>query len=291
MAQHDINGVQIEVETRGPEDAPAFLLIRGLSTQLIQWPEVFLDRFVRAGYRAVIFDNRDVGRSQKFESAGTPTIDALLSGESTPAYSVADMARDAVGVLDALGIQKAHAAGMSLGGMIAQHLAISHGDRFHSVTSVMSSSGAPGLPSGTPKAMEVLTSSPSDPTDRECVIAHSVLGQIAIGSPAYPQTPEELRSYCERAFDRCYCPSGTARQMAAVITDKGRAERLADITVPFQVLHGREDPLIPLACGEDTAKRVPGASLVVIDGMGHDVTVANSPVVSDALISFSKANN
>lgn len=291
MAQHDINGIQIEVETRGPEDAPAFLLIRGLSTQMIQWPEVFLDRVVAAGYRAVIFDNRDVGHSQKFESAGAPTLVGLVSGDESPAYSIADMAKDAVGVLDALGIDKAHAAGMSLGGMIAQHLAISHGDRFHSVTSIMSTSGAAGLPYGTPEAMEVLSTSPSDPADRESVITHSMKGQVVIGSPAYPQTSQELRSYCERAYDRCYCPSGTARQMAAVVTDTGRAERLGEIKIPFQVLHGREDPLIPLACGEDTAERVPGAKLVVIDGMGHDVTVANTPVVTDALILFAKVND
>jgi len=289
MPRHAVNGIEIEIETRGPEDAPAFLLIRGLSTQLIQWPEAFLDCFVDAGYRAVIFDNRDVGLSTKFEEAGTPDIAQLLSGEAQPAYSVADMARDAVGVLDALGIEKARAAGMSLGGMIAQHLAISHGDRFHSVTSVMSTSGAPGLPSGTPEAMAVLSESPSDPTDRECVISHSMKGQKVIGSPGYPPTPDELRQYCEGAYDRCYCPSGTARQMAAVLSDSDRAERLREITIPFQVLHGREDPLIPLACGEDTAKRVPGAPLVVIDGMGHDVTVASSPVVSEALISFAKS--
>ena len=289
MTQYKINGIEIEVETRGPEQAPAFLLIRGLSTQLIHWPEGFLDRFVAAGYRVVIFDNRDVGKSTKFEAAGMPSLPDLLGGSAEPAYSVADMAADAVGVLDALGIAKAHVAGISLGGMIAQHLAFSHADRFHSVTSIMSSSGAPGLPSGTPEALAALTSQPSDPKDREGVIAHNMKTQRVIGSPGFPATEPELRSYFERGYDRCYCPQGSARQMAAVFYDTDRADRLAEIRIPFFVIHGAADPLIPLACGEDTAKRVAHARMEIIAGMGHDITNANSPIVADLLIRFAQA--
>ena len=287
MPQVEANGIRIEVETRGPEDAPAFLLIRGLSTQLIQWPEVFLDRFVDAGYRVVVFDNRDCGLSSKIDDVPMPSMGDVVSGASPSPYAVADMARDAVGVLDVLGVTRADAAGISLGGMVAQHLAIDHGDRFRSVTSVMSSSGAPGLPSGTPEAMKALSEPPPDPTDREVVITHNMKNQKIIGSPGFPATPEELRAYCERAYDRGYCPEGTARQMMAVLSDRTRADRLASISVPFQVLHGRDDRLIPLACGEDTAKRA-GAPLVVIDGMGHDVTVANSGPIADALIGFAE---
>jgi pimeloyl-ACP methyl ester carboxylesterase len=178
---------------------------------------------------------------------------------------------------------------MSLGGMIAQHLAFSHGDRCLSVTSIMSTSGAPGLPSGTPEAMAVLSSSPEDPADRESVIRHLMDHQSVIGSPAYPQTPEERRLYCERAYDRCYCPDGTARQMAAVLTDATRADRLAEVRVPFQVLHGSDDPLIPIECGRDTARRVPGARFVEIPGMGHDVTIANTPHVIAPLIEFARS--
>jgi pimeloyl-ACP methyl ester carboxylesterase len=288
MAQHEINGIQIEVETRGPQDAPAFLLIRGLSTQLIHWPERFLTCFVDAGFHVVVFDNRDVGLSTKFDAAGIPSMPDLLAGKARAPYSVADMASDAVGVLDALEIEKAHAAGISLGGMVAQHLAFSHGDRFHSVTSVMSSSGAPGLPSGTQEAMEALTSPPSDPTDREIVIAHNMRTQRIISSPDYPPTDLELRSYFERGYDRCYCPEGSARQMAAVLMDSSRTDRLAKVEIPFFVLHGSADPLIPLACGEDTAKRVPGAKFEVVSGMGHDITDANSATVADSLIAFAK---
>lgn len=290
MTQYDVRGVKIEAQTHGPEDAPAFVLIRGLSTQLIQWPQLMLDTLVDAGFRVVILDNRDCGESQKFDEAGVPELGRIVAGEVGPAYSVADMAEDVVGLLDGLGIAKAHAAGMSLGGMIAQHLAISHGDRFHSVTSVMSSSGAPGLPGGTAEAMAALTSQPSDPTDRDIVIAHQMRTQKVISSPGFPPTPEELRRYCESAYDRCYCPDGTARQMAAVLSDTTRAEGLGEIRIPFQVLHGSEDILIPLACGEDTAKRVPGAPLVVIDGMGHDITIANTPPVAEKLIAFAKAH-
>jgi pimeloyl-ACP methyl ester carboxylesterase len=288
MTQYKVNGIDIEIETRGDYDAPAFLLIRGLSTQLIHWPEPFLDAFVAAGFRVVVFDNRDVGKSSKFDAVGVPSIPDLLSGSIKPAYSVSDMALDAVGVLDALGIEKAHVAGMSLGGMIAQHLAFSHGERFYSVTSIMSSSGAPGLPSGTPEALEAMISSPSDPTDRESIIAHSMRTQKVISSPDFPPTEAELRSYFERGYDRCYFPQGSARQMGAVFSDGARADRLSDIRLPFLVIHGSADPLLPLRGGEDTAERVPGAQMEVIEGMGHDITIANAPIVSELLIGFAR---
>ena len=288
MAQIEANGIRIEVETRGPDDAPAFVLIRGLSTQLIQWPDAFLDRFLAAGYRVVVFDNRDCGLSTKFDRQPMPDMGDVVTGKVAPFYGVADMARDVVGVLDALGIDRADVAGISLGGMVAQHLAIDHGERFRSVTSVMSSSGAPGLPSGTPEALAALTERPEDPDDREGVIQHNMRTQAVIMSPGFPMTEDELRAYFEGAYDRCYCPDGSTRQMMAVLTDTDRPERLAEISVPFQVVHGREDPLIPLACGEDAAKRA-GAPLVVIDGMAHDVTLANSAVLAEALLDFARA--
>ena len=291
MSRAPEDRIHIEHATRGPASAPAFVLIRGLSTQMIQWPESFLDLFVDAGYRVVIFDNRDCGQSEKFDAAGVPSIPDLLAGEAQPAYGVADMAEDVVQLLDELGIERAHVAGMSLGGMVAQHLAISHAERFLTVTSIMSSSGAPGLPPGSPEAMAALTARAEDPADREAVIALQMRGQAAIGSPGYPMTPEELRSYCERAYDRCYCPDGTARQMAAVLADTDRHERLATVRVPFQVVHGTDDPLIRIECGRDTAARVPGARLVEIPGMGHDLTVANGSVVAEPLLAFAKAHD
>lgn len=288
MPSHFVGDVQIEVESRGPEDAPAFLLIRGLSTQLIHWPESLLESFVEAGFRVVVFDNRDCGLSGKFEAYGTPEIGDLLAGRVDPPYRLADMALDAVGVLDALGIERAHVAGISLGGMVAQHLASSHGDRFLSVTSIMSSSGAPGLPAAKPEAMEALTSRPSDPTDREVVIQHGMRTQRLIASPDYPPSETELRSYFERGYDRCYCPDGSARQMAAVLADGSRVERLRTVDLPFLVVHGTEDPLIPIECGEDTARHVPGARFESVAGMGHDVTEANAGLLSKLLFEHAR---
>jgi pimeloyl-ACP methyl ester carboxylesterase len=284
MPSHRIGDIQIEVETRGSADAPAFVLIRGLSTQLIHWPDRFLEIFVEAGYRVVLLDNRDCGLSEKFDAYGTPSIADLMAGKAEPPYRVADMALDVVGVLDALGIDRAHAAGISLGGMIAQHLAFSHADRFRTVASVMSTSGAPGLPAATPEAMEALTSRPSDPNDREVVIQHGMRTQRIISSPGFPPTDDELRSYFERGYDRCYCPDGSARQMAAVLADGSRVERLQTISLPFLVLHGTDDTLIPLACGEDTARHVPGARLETVAGMGHDITIASADVLAKLLI-------
>jgi pimeloyl-ACP methyl ester carboxylesterase len=288
MPSYRVGDVQIEVETRGRDDAPVFALIRGLSTQLIHWPESFLESFVEAGFRVVVFDNRDCGLSGKFEAYGTPEIADLVAGKVDPPYRVADMALDVVGVLDALDIDRAHVAGISLGGMVAQHLAASHGDRFLSVASIMSSSGAPGLPAAKPEAMEALTSRPSDPTDREVVIQHGMRTQRIIASPDYPPSDAELRSYFERGYDRCYCPDGSARQMAAVLADGSRVERLRTVDVPFLVVHGTEDPLIPIECGEDTARHVPGARFESVAGMGHDVTEANAGLLSKLLIEHAR---
>jgi len=289
MARHQVNGVAIEIESRGKEEHPAFVLVRGLSTQLVQWPERFASALTEAGFRVVAFDNRDAGLSEKLTGAGAPSLAELLGGSLSPPYTVADMAADTVGVLDALGIERAHFAGISMGGMIVQRVAIAHPERCLSMASIMSSSGAPGLPAATPEAMEALTSQPEDPTDRECVIAHSMRTQRVIGSPGLPMTEDELRRYCEVAYDRCYCPDGTARQLAAVAADLERAGLLGRIAVPSLVIHGREDPLIPLAAGEDTAARIPGARFEVIDGMGHDINDANSPHVTRALIAHARA--
>lgn len=288
MPRFDRGEVSIAYETRGPEQGPAFVLIRGLSTQLIHWPERFLDRFSEAGFRVVVFDNRDCGLSTKFDHAGVPSMGDVVRGEVAPPYRLEDMALDVVGLLDTLDIDRAHAAGISLGGMIAQHLAFGHGARFHSVASIMSTSGAPGLPAGTPEAIEALTSRPEDPDDREAVIRHSMRTQRVIESPAFPPTEDELRSYFERGYDRCYCPDGSVRQMAAATADGSRADRLAKIALPFLVVHGIDDPLIRVACGEDTARHVPGARLETIPGMGHDITDANSDRVADLLIDHAR---
>jgi pimeloyl-ACP methyl ester carboxylesterase len=282
------NGIGIEVEADAPELGRAVVLIRGLSTQLTQWPPGFLDAFRAAGFRTVRFDNRDAGLSKKFEEAGKPALAELLTGRAEPPYTLADMAGDVVGVLDALAIERAHVFGLSLGGMIAQHVAFSHRARCLSMASVMSTSGEPDLPPATPEAMAALTSQPDDPTDRDSVIAHGMRTQRVISSPGFPPSDDELHDYIAQAYDRCYCPSGTARQMAAVLADGGRAQRLATIEVPTLVLHGAADPLIPLACGEDTARHIPGAKLEVVEGMGHDVNRHNADIVASHLIAHAR---
>lgn len=286
MSQLRANGIEIEVETHGPEEAAVILVIRGLGTQLSQWPPSFLEVLAAAGHRVVAFDNRDVGLSQKFSEAGLPELAAILSGKAEPAYHLADMANDAVGVLDGLDIERAHIMGMSMGGMIVQHLAATHPGRCLSATSIMSSSGAPGLPPATQEAMEVLTSRPEDPTDRECVIAHSMKGQRVLEGPGFPRSDADLRHFCEAAYDRCHDPEGVARQMAAVISDGSREALLEKIELPFLVLHGADDPLVPLACGEDTARRVRGARIEVIEGMGHSVCSGNAPLIAEHLLGF-----
>lgn len=289
MARYEVNGIRIEIEDAGPEGAPALLLVRGLASQLIHWPDALVRALGEAGLRVVRFDNRDAGLSQKFDAAGMPDLAAVAAGRAAPPYRLADMAADAVGVLDACGVERAHVAGISLGGMVAQHVVLGHPERCLSVASIMSSSGAAGLPPATPEAMEALTSLPEDPSDRECVIRHGMRTQRVIESPAYPPSEAELRAYFERGYDRCYCPEGSQRQMAAVLADRGRAERLGEIRVPMLVLHGGDDPLIHPACGEDTARRVPGAKLEIIPGMGHDVTTANAPILARHLVAHVRA--
>ena len=287
MPSHAVNGIRIEIETRGDPSHETFLLVRGLSTQLVQWPERFLDALVAAGFHVIVFDNRDAGLSTKID-APAPDLASLLSGTAEAPYSLRDMATDTIGVLDAVGVERAHVAGMSLGGMIVQHVAMAFPERCRSLASIMSTSGAPDLPPATPEAMDALVSRPEDPEDRECVIAHSMRTQRVIASPGYAPTDAELRRYFEVAYDRCYYPEGPARQMAAVLADGSRVEGLKTIRVPTLVLHGAEDPLIHPACGEDTARHVPGAKLEIVAGMGHDLTDASSELVAGHLVTHAR---
>lgn len=283
------NGIRIELEEHGPVDAPAWLLIRGLGTQLVQWPRSLVDALVAAGFRVVLFDNRDAGLSEKLDAAGVPDAAALLRGElGEPPYRLQDMADDTVGVMDALGLEVAHVMGISMGGMIAQRLAIHHPGRCRSLVSVMSSSGAAGLPGPTPEAAAALRARPEDPDDREQVLELAMRCQRVIGSPGYPMTDAELRRYVEVAYDRCHCPEGLLRQLAAVTHDRDRAERLGEVRTPTLVIHGAADPLVPLAAGRDTARRIPEARFEAVAGMGHDVTEANAPLLARHLIGFAR---
>ena len=276
------NGIQIEFEDTGADGSqaarPAVLLVMGLGMQLVAWPPTLIRGLTDAGYRVIRFDNRDIGLSSKLDQLGRPTLwwtflKLKLGWTVRPGYTIQDMANDGLGLLDGLGIERAHVIGLSMGGMIAQRMAISAPHRVRSLISIMSSSGDPHLPHASPEVLRVLMQRP-DGRDLDAVVRHYLRLFQVIGSPGYPQSPEELAPNVRRHALRSFHPEGVSRQMLAVIADRSRAQELGTIRVPTLVLHGREDPLIPYACGVDTARRIPGARMVGIDGMGHDLPAA-----------------
>ncbi|NVO05382.1 MAG: alpha/beta fold hydrolase [Rhodoferax sp.] len=274
------NGIQIEVEDSASAEAshqqrPVVLLIMGLGLQLVAWPEAFVQGLLDAGYRVVRFDNRDIGLSTAMDHLGKPKvawsmIRFHMGLGFRPPYGLVDMAADALGVLDALGIARVHLVGVSMGGMVAQRVAIAAPQRVLSLTSIMSSSGAKGLPGPRHDVLKLMMKRPKG-SNEEAVVQHTLRLFQAVGSPAFPIPAEEAAQRIRQAFRRSYRPVGTLRQMLAVVADGERAALLARITSPTLVLHGRADPLVPFACAEDTARRIPGATLFGIEGMGHDL--------------------
>jgi pimeloyl-ACP methyl ester carboxylesterase len=270
----EANNVAIEVEDTGGTGTPV-LLIMGLGMQLVAWPPQMVDALVQAGYRVIRFDNRDIGLSQKFEHLGKPNL--LWAGLKhrmgwtiKPPYTLHDMAQDSLGVLDALGIAQAHIIGASMGGMIAQRVALQAPQRVLSLNSIMSSSGARELPPAQPQVMRALFKRPAS-ADLDAVVNHYVNLLGIIGSPGFAIDPVLLRERLTASIQRSYYPPGTMRQMVAIAADTGRAQELASLRSPTLVLHGHADPLVPFAHGQDTARRISGARLVGIEGMGHDL--------------------
>lgn len=291
------NGLDIEVEDSGPgasgEQRPAVLLIMGLGMQLVAWPPELVQSLVDAGFRVIRHDNRDVGLSQQLDALGKPglfwqSVKLKLGLPVSAPYSLSDMAADALGVLDALDVTRAHVVGASMGGMIAQRVALMAPQRTLSLTSIMSSSGARGLPYATPEVMRVLLSRP-DGGSAQAVTDHYVKLFKVIGSPAFPMPEPEMRERIMQAVKRGFHPVGTLRQMLAVMADVNRAAELPRITSPTLVVHGKADPLVPYACGEDTARRIPGARLLGIDGMGHDLPPGVVALLLEPLISHMRA--
>ncbi len=273
MPRARANGIEIEYEEFGSPQSPAMLLIMGLGAQMILWRDDFCRLLVERGFRVVRFDNRDVGRSTWLDHLGVPNImqamAAAVSGQPFDApYRLSDMAADAAGLLDALGIAKAHVVGASMGGMIAQTLAIEHPERVASLTSIMSSTGEPGLPPPEPQAMSVLLA--PQPNTLEAAIERGVQVFRTIGSPKYFDE-QEVRELAGKAFDRGFNPAGVMRQLAAILASGSRKEALANVRVPALVIHGRIDPLVPFAAGEATARAIPGAELLAFEDMGHDM--------------------
>jgi len=282
------NGVELYYEETGNPTDPAILLVMGLGTQLIAWPDPFVEGLAAQGFRVIAFDNRDIGLSTHLHGAtAVNPLWAMLAtrfGLRFPlAYGLKDMAADAVGLLDALRIGQAHVVGASMGGMIAQHIAAGWPDRVLSLTSVMSSSGAPGLPGPTPALRKLLTASRPARPSREDAVAAGVEVLRAISYPDKARSPDTYEVMAGRAFDRSYDPIGARRQLLAILADRDRATRIAAITARTLVIHGAADPLVPLANGEDTARRIPGARLKVIDAMAHDLPPSQVDTMVDLI--------
>jgi pimeloyl-ACP methyl ester carboxylesterase len=284
MPQVRANGVDIEYESFGKESDPVILLIMGLGGQLTLWPETFCRTLAARGFRVIRFDNRDAGKSTHLVDAGAPDMGALMAAAASgnPAqtpYALDDMAKDAVALLDALGVRRAHVVGASMGGMIAQLVAAHHPARAKSLVSIMSSTGRRDLPPGRPEAMAALMT-PAPGNSREDRIAASMKTWRIIGSPGYPATDAELRADAERDIDRIpFEPTGVARQMAAIVVAPPRNDILKSVAAPALVIHGADDPLVPVEAGRDTAASIPGAELIIVPGMGHDITAALTPVL------------
>lgn len=281
------NGITIAYEDHGDPAAPPMLLVMGLGRQLTSWPIELVDALVARGFRVIRYDNRDTGHSTRFDGVEAPGIKSLLLRSllrmpvSVP-YRISDMAADAVGLLDALQIERAHVVGASMGGMISQHVAARHPQRTASLTSIMSSTGNPWLPRAKPEAMAVLTKRPTS-DDVETQIAFTMQAARAIGSPGYPHDPERLERRVREEHARGHYPQGVARHIAAIVADGDRRRMLRGIKVPTLVVHGDADPLVPIAAGHDTVKTIPGARMQVIPGMGHDLPLALVDTMADAI--------
>lgn len=268
MPRTAANGVEIAYEEMGDRGDPVLLLVMGLSAQMVWWDSGFCAALVGRGFRLVRFDNRDVGLSSKCE--GRPDLQAIVGGDSSSvSYTLEDMADDTAALLGALGIEAAHVVGASMGGMIAQALAIRHPARVLSLCSIMSTTGAPGIGQPTPEAVAVLLREPA--TDWDGYLAGALETARVIGSPGFPFGEERIRARAARSWERGYHPEGVARQMAAILAASDRTEALGRVRVPTLVIHGDGDPLVTPGGGEATAQAVPGARLLSIQGMGHDL--------------------
>jgi len=286
MPRASTNGIELEYETFGRASDRPLLLVMGLGAQMILWDEAFCGLLAGSGFHVIRFDNRDVGLSTKLDAAGAPNVfEAFASAAQgkpiTAPYTLSDMAADAAGLLDALDLETAHVVGASMGGMIAQTLAIEHAPRLRSLTSIMSSTGNPALPGPDPAAMGALTT--PAPTERAAAIEHGVKVWRTIGSPGFPFDEAAVRDRAARSFDRGVSAAGFARQLVAILASGNRKPALGAVRTPSLVIHGAADPLVPLAGGRDTAEAIPGAELLVLEGMGHDLPKPLWPTFVDAI--------
>jgi pimeloyl-ACP methyl ester carboxylesterase len=283
MAQTPANPIAIEYETFGASTAPPVLLIMGLGGQLIHWDEAFCRRLADFGRSVIRFDNRDVGLSTKLDDIDAPdtqqTVLARLEGRPLSApYTLDDMADDAVRLLDWLGIAQAHVVGTSMGGMIAQCMAIRHPSRLRSLTSIMADAGEPGVPSA-----DAMIAFEPPATERDTYVAQFLRILRALGGPRFPLEAQGARQVALSAFRRGVHPAGFARQLAAIMSCGSRKEALRSVRVPTLVIHGGADPLVPRAGGVDTAQAIPNAKLHIIHGMGHELPPGAWPEIIEAI--------
>jgi pimeloyl-ACP methyl ester carboxylesterase len=279
----ETNGIEIEYEAFGDPGAPVMLLIQGFAQQLLTWDSRFCLELAGRGFRVVRFDNRDVGLSTRLEFARPIDLGAILGGDtSTVAYTIDDMADDTAGLIEALGVASAHVVGVSMGGMIAQSLAIRHPARVQSLGSIMSSTGDRSVGQATPEVLMLLGRRP--PPQREAAIEQGVAFWHIIRSPGFPFDEANVRDRIARSYDRSFYPLGVSRQVAAIVSQADRTPALRSLSVPAVVIHGEEDPLIHVSGGEATARAIPDARLVVVPGMGHDLPQGVWALVVDALV-------
>ncbi len=289
-----VNGIEIEYDTFGNSGDRALLMVMGLGAQMIFWDDEFCQQLADAGHYLIRFDNRDVGLSTKFEHEPVPDMVQLASDLAeglTPAvpYTLDDMADDGWALLTALDIEKSHICGASMGGMIVQAMAIRNPARIKSITSIMSTTGNPDLPQSTAEAITALTT--PAPADRESNIARSVQVLKVIGSPAFPLDEERVKARAARSYDRSFYPQGMARQMAAIVAHGNRKLKLSSLQLPALVIHGTADPLVPVEAGKDTQAALQGSDLLLIDGMGHDLSRGAWHRIVAAITGLTTAND
>ena len=283
----DLGEITICHETFGDDSDPTILLIMGLGTQMVAWHEDFCGELAGAGFHVVRFDNRDCGHSTHLDTK-PPTIKQLaLRDRRAASYTLSDMAGDAVGLLDHLGVDRAHIVGASMGGMIAQTVAIEHPRRVTSLTSIMSNTG--GRFTGQPALMAYPTLLKAAPSEREAFAEHFVRLYRTIGSPGFERDLEEIREIARTSYDRSYSPASTARQLAAIIASPSRGKDLAKIEAPALVIHGTKDKLVRPSGGKMTARAIPGAKLLQIDGMGHDLPRGAWPQIIGAIVQTARS--
>lgn len=293
MPEITANGIAIHYDDHGPADADPILLIMGFSAQMVMWPMELVEALVARGFRVIRHDNRDIGLSHKFDGVKAPgivrhSLMRKIGLRPKVPYTLADMADDSAGVLDGLGIQSAHIVGGSMGGMIAQHVAARHPEKVRTLTSVFSTTGNPKLPPAKREALDMLVKRPAS-YEEDVLVDYGVSLARTIGSPGFPAPEDRLRERTRAMVRRSVYPQGAVRQMAAIIADGERTKMLGQITAPTLVLHGDDDPLIPVAHGHATAAAIPGAKIETIPGWGHDVPLELVDRLAEAIAGHAKA--